>query len=192
MDGLPEQSKIAYKFNGIQDPLMSIPVLCYIGCTVMFTKHTVQINKDRKKLLTGYREPATKLWRFPQDETIPPAVPQVTQQINAIIPEVTMSDTLNFLHKNMESPTNTMLLNVIKKNNLSTWPFSHKTTLPSFYQIQYPQRWGINIEHGRTLNLLNNQYSKPRKMGTSTSTHPSTIQRCPQGRYTPTKSDNFL
>ena len=28
MDGLPEQSKIAYKFNGTQEPLMSIPVLC--------------------------------------------------------------------------------------------------------------------------------------------------------------------
>ena len=57
---------------------MSIPVLCDNGCTVKFTKQTVQVNKDRKIVLTGYREPATKLWRFPQDETIPPVVPQVT------------------------------------------------------------------------------------------------------------------
>ena len=27
MDGLPEQSKTAYKFDNIQEPLMSIPVL---------------------------------------------------------------------------------------------------------------------------------------------------------------------
>ena len=46
MNGLPEQLKIAYIFNGIQQPLMSIPVLCDNGCTVTFTKHTVQVNKD--------------------------------------------------------------------------------------------------------------------------------------------------
>ena len=38
MDGLPEQSKTAYKFDNIQDTLMSIPVLCNNVCTVTFTK----------------------------------------------------------------------------------------------------------------------------------------------------------
>ena len=38
MDGLPEQSKIAYKFDGIQEPLISIPVLCDNGCKATFTK----------------------------------------------------------------------------------------------------------------------------------------------------------
>ena len=28
MDGLPEQAKTAYKFDNIQEPLMSFPVLC--------------------------------------------------------------------------------------------------------------------------------------------------------------------
>ena len=85
MYGLPEQSKIAYKFNGIQEPLMYIPVLCDNGCTVTFTKQIVQVNKYVKAVLTGYREPATKRWRFPQNETIPPSVPQVKQRINAIL-----------------------------------------------------------------------------------------------------------
>ena len=96
MDRLMEKSKIAYKFSGIQEPLMSIPVLCDNRCTVTFTKRNVQVHKDRKTVLTGYRLPATKLWRFPQDKTSPPAVPRVTQQINAILPKGTMSDTLNF------------------------------------------------------------------------------------------------
>ena len=61
MDGLPEQSKIEYKFDGIQEPLTSIPVLCNNGYTVTLTKQTVHVNKDGKKVLTGYREPATKL-----------------------------------------------------------------------------------------------------------------------------------
>ena len=104
MDGLLEQSKIAYKFNGIHEHLMSIQVLRDNGCTVTFTKRTVQVNKYGKTVLKGYREPATKLWRFPQDETSPPAIPRVTQRINAILQEGTMSDTFKFLHRRMGIP----------------------------------------------------------------------------------------
>ena len=68
---------------------------------------------------------------------------------------------------------------------------SQKETLPNFYQTQYPQRWVIKIKQGRTLNPLNNQHSKPLKTGKSTSTHPSTSKRFPQGRYTPTKNGRF-
>ena len=105
---------------------MSIPVLYNTGYAVTFTKQTVHVKKYGKTVLTGYREPSTKLWMFPPDETIPPAVQQVTQRINAILPEGTMSDTLNFLHRSMGSPTKTTILNAIRKNNLSTWPFFTK------------------------------------------------------------------
>ena len=101
MDGLPEQSKISYKFNGIHEPFMSIQVLCDNGCTVTFIKRTVKVQKDRKTLLIGYRKPYNKLWKFPQDKTRPPAVKWVTQWINAILPERTMNNTLNFLHRSM-------------------------------------------------------------------------------------------
>ena len=158
MDGLLEQSKIAYKLNGIQELLMSIPVLCDSGCTVTFTKRTVQVHKDGKTVLTGYREPATKMWRFPQDETIPSAVPQVTQRITAILPEGTMSDTLNFLHRSMGSTTKTTVLNAIRKIIFQRGLYSQKIALPSFYRIQYPQRWGIKTKHGRTPNTLNNKH----------------------------------
>ena len=103
MDGIPEQSNIAYKFDNIQEPLMSIPVLCDNRCIVTFTKQTVHVNKYEKIVLTGYMEPATKLWRFPQAENIPPPGQQVKQQINAILPDGTMKNTLNFLHQSMGS-----------------------------------------------------------------------------------------
>ena len=61
MDGIPEQSKTAYKFYNIQEPLMSIPVLCNNRYTFIFTKQSVHVNKDVRTILTGYREPATKL-----------------------------------------------------------------------------------------------------------------------------------
>ena len=115
MDGLPEKSKIAYKFDNIQGPLMSIPVLFNNGCKVTFTKKSVHVNKYGKKILTGYREPATKLWRFTKYENTPPSGQQVEPRINAILPDGTMSDTLNFLHGSMGSPTKTTLLNAIRK-----------------------------------------------------------------------------
>ena len=74
-DGLPDQSKIAYKFKGIQETLMYITLLCDNGCTVTFKKRTVQVHKYGKIVLTGYKEAATKLWRFPQDETSPTDIP---------------------------------------------------------------------------------------------------------------------
>ena len=123
MDGLPEQSKIAYKFDNIQELPTSIPLLCDNRCIVTFKEQNVHVNKDGKTVLTGCREPSTKLWRFPQDETIPPSVQQVTQQINTILPWGEMSDTLNFLHRSMGSPTNTTILNAIIKNYFSTWYF---------------------------------------------------------------------
>ena len=55
MDGLPEHSKIAYKFDNIQEPLMSIQVLCDKRCTITFKKQTVHVNKYGKTLLTVYR-----------------------------------------------------------------------------------------------------------------------------------------
>ena len=73
IDGLPEQLKTAYTFDNIKEPLLKIPVLCDNGCTVIFTKQSVHVFKDRKTILTGYREPATKLWGFPHAENTPPS-----------------------------------------------------------------------------------------------------------------------
>ena len=50
MDGLPEQSKTAYKLDNIQEPLMSIPVLCDNGFKFIFTKQSVHVNKDGKNI----------------------------------------------------------------------------------------------------------------------------------------------
>ena len=142
LEGLPEQLKISYKLNDIQEPLMYIPVICDNVCTVKFTKRTVQVHKDGKIVLTGYIELATKLWRFPQDETSPPSVPRVTQRINATLPEEIMHDTLNFLHRSMVSPTKTTLLNVIIKNNLSTWPFFTEINIVKFLPNSIPTTMG--------------------------------------------------
>ena len=121
---------------------MSIPVLCNNGCIVTFTKQSVRLNKDRKTILTGYREPATKLWIFPHVENTPLSGQQVEAQINAILSYGTMSDTLNFLHRSMISPTKNTLLNAIRKNNLSTWPFFAENNISKFLLDSIPTALG--------------------------------------------------
>ena len=121
---------------------MSIPVLCDNGRTVIFIKRAVQVHKDGKTVLTGQMEQATKLWRFPQDETSPQSVPQVPQRINVILPERTMSDTLNSLYRSMGSPTKTTVLNAIRKNNLSTWPFFTENNIAKFLPNSIPTSLG--------------------------------------------------
>ena len=54
MYGIPEHLKTAYKFDNIQEPLMSIPVMCDNICIVTFTKQSVHVNKDGKTILTSY------------------------------------------------------------------------------------------------------------------------------------------
>ena len=43
-----------------------------------------------------------------------------------------MSNTLNFLHRSMGSPTKTTLLKTTRKNNLSTWPFFTESNIAKF------------------------------------------------------------
>ena len=121
---------------------MSIPVLCDNRCTVTFTKKNVLVNKDKKTILTGYREPGTKLWRFPHFENTPPSVQQVGPRINAILPDETISDTLDFLHQSMGSQTKNTLLNATWKNNLYTWPFFTENNIAKFLPDSIPTALG--------------------------------------------------
>ena len=49
-----------------------------------------------------------------------------------------MSNTLKFLHRSMGSPTKTTLLNAIRKNNLSTWPFFTESNISKFLPNSIP------------------------------------------------------
>ena len=53
-----------------------------------------------------------------------------------------MSDTLNFLHRSMGSPKKTTILNAIRKNNLSTWPFFTENNIAKFLPDSIPTELG--------------------------------------------------
>ena len=144
---------------------MLIPVLCNNELTVTFIKQIVHVNKEGKTILTSYRAPATKLLRFPHAENTPPSRQQLEPRISTILPYGTMSDTLNFLHSSIRSPTKNTVLNSIYFFCLHGYS-SLRPTSPTFYHIQYPQHCGTKIKHGKTHILLKNQRTKNNKIRT--------------------------
>ena len=83
----------------------------------------MSVKKDGQEILTGYREHKTRLWRVPlQNKEPEKADNDGNQRINAMIPDKTIGDTLQFLHQALFSPTKSTLLKAIKNGNLATWP----------------------------------------------------------------------
>ena len=101
MDGLLENARKAYKFKNMQELLVLIPLICDNGCEVTFTKQYVHVSKGDYPILTGYREPATKLWILPNASKPQPYMTKVEPQINAVSQDGTRNDTLTFLHQSM-------------------------------------------------------------------------------------------
>ena len=54
IDEIPDNAKNAYKLKNMQEPLVSVPVLCDNGFEGTFTKQNVQVSKGGCNILTGY------------------------------------------------------------------------------------------------------------------------------------------
>jgi hypothetical protein len=52
------KAKTAFHFNGMQQPLLSIPLLADDGCKIILTK-------DNKVILKGIRDKVSTLWMIP-------------------------------------------------------------------------------------------------------------------------------
>jgi hypothetical protein len=128
---LPQSAKIGYKFETVKQNIVSIPVLCDNGCEVLLTEDDIQVAPKGKRVMDGYREPSTRLWRLHLNQNEPSIdkLIQSAQQkdghahhVNALIPEGTAADVIQFLHKALFSPYTSTLLKAINNNQLTTWP----------------------------------------------------------------------
>ena len=138
MEGLTENAKNAYIFKNMHKPLVSFTVIWYNGCELAVTKQHVQVWKLGRNILTGYREPANKLQRFPNASKPQPSMSKVEPQINSVLTDGTMKDILTFLHKSMVIPTTRTLLKAIGDNNISTWPFMTDSNVRKFLHHSIP------------------------------------------------------
>ena len=87
-------------------------------------------------------------------------MPKGEPQIDTVLPDGTMKETLAFLHQTMGSPTTITLLKSIGNNNLSTWSFMTESNVCKFLPHSIPTALG---HQDRNINK-----------GQSTTPHPTT------------------
>ena len=126
-------------------------------------RDTTAQTTSRGTILTGYREPATKLWAFPNAYKPQPLMQKGKPRIKAVLPGCTMKYTLTFLHQSMESPTTRTLIKSIGNKNLSTWLFMTESNIHKFLPHSIP----ISQVH----------QDRIRKNSQSTTPHPTTDDR---------------
>ena len=125
LTNLPEAARKAHKFPQLAgNALISIPVLCDNGCEVKLTREKITVSKDGQEIIEGKRDEETRLWRIRLEEEAP--VPEnndgIKHHINAMIPDGTVQDAVNFMHRALFSPTTSTLIKAIDNGNLATWP----------------------------------------------------------------------
>ena len=111
---LPPTARTAHVLPQL-DPhsLVSIGVLCDHDCIATFDKKSVQIHRHNKQILHGIRLP-NGLWSLPLYS------PQ--EQANALFPEQTQRDLIQWLHAAAFSPSISTFLEAVERNFFVTWP----------------------------------------------------------------------
>ena len=144
---LPPASRPFHLFrdNDLQRPLLSVGKACDAGCKVEFTRDDCTFTCDGKLLLTGYRDPATKLYLLPtrcsQDDLHVPAHHRhtkhqlnITQPLGLGLPPQspqlglsaytiqTVPALVRYLHACAGFPTATTWSDAINRGYYLSWP----------------------------------------------------------------------
>jgi hypothetical protein len=111
LPNLPRAAQSAHIFPKMQSALLSIPKLCDAGCTAHFSNTNVVVRtQDGTVVLSGHRDPITKLWEVrlaPHYHKLSPPKPttQVVAFPNSAYKQKTLQDLLAFPHATAGSPT---------------------------------------------------------------------------------------
>ena len=113
---LPEEAQQAHILPGLtMGSLLSIGRLCDAGCIATFDQHKVNIFKDDTLLLSGSRDPATKLW------SIPLTSPTFEESISNAHQTTTTKELVRFLHAADFSPSKSTFIDAVSKGYFNSW-----------------------------------------------------------------------
>ena len=132
------QSTMAHIYPSLQHPLISIGQLCDDDKIAIFTKsncyilHATDIqtipNLANKSLVTGIRDPNTKLWNINTNQT-------TGQQLsNNVYHHRKLQDIITFHHQSLFSPVKSTWLKAISNGNFSSWPSLTEANVQKYLQ----------------------------------------------------------
>ena len=125
LPGLPPGARLAHKFPHLAYPLISIGQLCDNGCNATFDAKMVHIYHDNLIILSGNRDPHTRLWTLPLTKAQPPA-PDVllsdAHQAHSAYHNTSQIDHIAFLHAACGYPVPSTWIKAIDHGHFATWP----------------------------------------------------------------------
>jgi hypothetical protein len=135
---LPNDARKAHIIPGLtHSSLVSIGTLCDAGCKATFDSTTVVITNNDEVVMTGPRDPRTRLWKLPmtpQPTTIP-EFPKTLQCANVLQLQTGIRRMVKYLHAAAFSPIKATWMAAIVKGYYALWP----GLTPSSVQKYYPQ-----------------------------------------------------
>ena len=110
ISGLPQAACRAYIFPGFADrSLLSIPTLCDYNCVATYTKHEVNIHLEGRLILTGRRNPITRLWEHELQ------VPSPQHSASHVVSHATNAELVRWYHGCFMSPAIPTFLAAVDK-----------------------------------------------------------------------------
>ena len=120
LPNLPSAAKDVHIFPSLASgSLMSIGQLCDSGCTATFTNRSAIITRNGKPVITGYRNPTSKLWELtPAAHPSGPAI----SSANSMIGCPSTAARVRFYHAALFSPALSTLQRAIDAGYLHSIP----------------------------------------------------------------------
>ena len=117
---LPSAARDVHLFPSLASgSLLSVGQLCDSGCTATFTNTSAHITRMGKTIITGHRNPLSKLWELhPHDPSSTPASPSC----NSTIGSPSTAARVRFYHAALFSPAISTLHKAIEAGYLSSIP----------------------------------------------------------------------
>ena len=124
---LPSAARDVHLFPSLASgSLMSIGQLCDSGCTATFTNTSAVITRQGKTVITGHRNPMSKLWELRPSN---PSSTPITPSINSTIGSPSATARIRFYHAALFSPSLSTLQKTLDAGYLSSIPGLTSTSL---------------------------------------------------------------
>ena len=130
---LPLHARLTFCLKNLQPNLLAVSELSDVGCTVIFQKHGLEGELNGEKILQGWRDAQSRLWRVQlTNDNVPPQIQAMsftllclhhtTAQSQSIYDFDKTKQLMEFYHATFFSPTKSTLVGAITPGYLRGCP----------------------------------------------------------------------
>jgi hypothetical protein len=119
LSALPHQARKSHIFTRlVQNSLISVGQLYNSGCDVTFTREKVGVTNNGQCVMSGQRDPNTRLWKVNLKESMKP---EHKPECNHVHDNSNQKYLMNYLNNACLSPVKSTWIQAIKNGNFTSW-----------------------------------------------------------------------